>query len=427
MLGRSRSVDVHRPPGGPLKSVTNLSGAEQMLKNAIRIALGLAALGLAAGPAQAADVEVKTKGGFEVKAGDFSAKLGGRIMLDYVLPSEDVALLGSNLFFRRARIELEGKMFKTWEYKAEYDFAENSVAAKDLYIAYTGFEGSEILIGQYKQFFSLEELTSSKGIAFMERSLPNAFVRAHSAGLGYRTWGDNYSLMASVYGQEAGVANTGNEDEDIGYVGRLVFAPIKSDDSLLHIGLAYASESVTGAGGGPGTIRHRQRPEARPSNGGVRLVDTGNITSDGQTKLGLEFAWMSGGLSVQGEYISVDVDAPAVGDPTFSGYYAQVSWFPTGEVRPYSMKNGSFSMIKPLNLDGAWELRARLSSIDLEDGTVLGGVEDNIGVGVTFYPNSNMRFMLEYITADVDDRATVGGPVTTDSPSFIQARAQISW
>lgn len=362
------------------------------------------------------ETEVKTKGGIEVKSGDFSMKIGGRIMLDYVSPSEDQTELGSNLFFRRARLEFEGRMFKDWEYKAEYDFAENTVAAKDLYVTYTGFEGSEILVGQFKQFFSLEELSSSKGIAFMERSLPNAFVTAHRAGVGFRTFGEKYSLMASAYGQEAGTANNQNEDEDTGFVVRGVFAPIKSADSLLHLGIAYASEASDASG----TVRYRQRPEARPSNGNVRLVDTGNIPSDEQQRLGVELAWMKGGISVQGEYITVDVDAPTAGDPTFSGYYVQASWFPGGEVRPYKMSTGAFSQIKPLK-DGAWELRARVSSIDLDDAGITGGVEDNMGVGVTWYPNANVRVMLEYIATDVEK----GG--TTESPSFLQARFQVSW
>jgi phosphate-selective porin OprO/OprP len=388
-----------------------------MLKHTIRTLLGLTALSLASGTALAADAETKTKGGFEIKSGDFSFKLGGRIMLDYSLPSEDVAPMGSNLFFRRARIELEGKMFKDWEYKAEYDLAENAVAAKDLYIAYTGWDNRELLIGQFKQFFSLEELSSSKGITFMERSLPNAFVTSHRAGIGYKAYGDNHLFAVSAFGKEAGSANTGNEDEPIGYALRLVFAPVKSDDSLLHIGLGYQMDDTADAG----TVRLRARPEARVSNGNIRLVDTGNLASDSQSKMGVELAWMTGGFSVQGEYISMDVDMNAAADRSFDGYYVQASWFPGGEVRPYKMSSGSFSQIKPLNVEGAWELRARMSSINLDDGPVTGGKEDNLGLGVTFYPNANMRFMLEYVAADVTDGAI------NDKPSFIQARAQMSW
>lgn len=384
---------------------------------------GAIALALASGTAFGA-AEVKTKGGFEIKDGDFSFKLGGRLMLDYVLPQEDVTPMGSNLFARRARLELEGKMFGAWEYKAEYDFAENAVAAKDLFVTYTGFEGSEILIGQYKQPFSLEELSSSKGIAFMERSLiDQAWGTAHRVGVGYRRFGDDYSLTASAYGKEMGVTNvndpvTGDpSDEPISFGGRFVFAPIKSDDRLLHLGLAVALESTDDAD----VVRLRARPEARPSNGNQRFVDTGNIASESQQKLGLEVAYMSGGFSVQGEYQTVAVDAMTGPDPSFSGYYVEARWFPGGEVRPYKMSSATFSQVKPLSIEGAWELRARLSSIDLDDGPVAGGTQDDLALGVTFYPNANVRWMLEYVTADI------GGGAAEESPSFVQGRFQISW
>lgn len=393
----------------------------------------LCALGLAAAPAYAAP-EPKTKGGFEIKDGDFSFKLGGRIMVDYSLPSEDVTPMGSNLFFRRARLELSGTMFKDWKYSAEFDMAENAVVAKDLFVTYTGFENQEILIGQFKQPWSLEELSSSKQLAFLERSLMNsAWTTAHRTGLGWRHYGDNHSLTVAAYGKEAGVANTGNEDEPISYGARFVWAPMKSDDGLLHIGLAIAEEEVeTGAG-----VRLRARPEARVSNGNVRLIDTGNIAdATGQSKLGVELAWMAGGLSVQGEYQIVSVDSVVEQDPEFSGYYVEARWFLGGEVRPYAMNTGAFSGIKPLSIEGAWELRARLSQVDLEDGCVAAvvalpcvgtnaeaGTEDNISVGVTYYPNANIRWMLEYVAADVESL----DPAQDESPNFIQTRFQLSW
>jgi phosphate-selective porin OprO/OprP len=398
------------------------------------IIAGAIALALGAAPAAYAAPEVKTKGGFEIKDGDFSFKLGGRVMLDYSLPSEDVTAMGSNLFVRRARIEFSGTMFEHWQYSAEYDLAENAVATKDLFTTYTGWEGQDVLIGQFKQPWSLEELSSSKQTAFLERSLmSSAWSTAHRVGLGWRHHGEQHSFTAAAYGKEIGQTQTANEDEPISYGFRFAWAPLRSEDSLLHFGVAYAAEDVeTGAG-----IRLRARPEARVSNGNVRLVDTGNIAdATGQTKTGFEAAWMKGGFSVQGEYQIVQVDSVAEGDPQFSGYYVEARWFPGGEVRPYSMRTGAFSGIKPLSIEGAWEFRARLSNIDLEDGCVSAvvaapcvganaeaGTEDNLGVGVTYYPNANVRWMLEYIQADVSS----ANPAQEEQPSFVQARFQIAW
>ena len=390
------------------------------------VAAALLALGLAAAPAYAAP-EVKTKGGFEIKDGDFSFKLGGRIMLDFVEPGVDVTAMGQNLFFRRARLELSGKVSKEWAYSAEFDFAENAVVAKDLFVTYSGFENQEVLIGQFKAPWSLEELSSSKQLAFLERSLMNsAWSTAHRTGLGWRHYGESHSLTVAAYGKEAGVANSANQDEPLNFGARFVWAPMRSAEGLLHIGIALAEEEIEGGG-----VQLRARPEARPSNGNVRLVDTSNIAdATGLSKTGLEVAWMSGGLSVQGEYQIVSVDSVAEGDPEFSGYYLEARWFPAGEVRPYKMSTAAFSGISPLNIEGAWEYRIRLSSVDLEDGLVSAasgnaqaGTEDNISVGVTYYPNANVRWMFEYIQADVSS----ANPAEDESPSFFQGRFQLSW
>ena len=156
---------------------------------------------------------------------------------------------------------------------------------------------------------------------------------------------------------------------------------------------------------------------------------------------------MQGGFSVQGEYQTVKVDSVLERDPQFSGYYIEARWFPGGEVRPYKMSTGAFSMIKPLSIEGAWEFKARLSSLDLTDTCVSpvaiglqpascqaganpaspvnaqAGKEDNISVGVTFYPNANIRWMLEYIKADVSSL----NAAESESPSFLQGRFQIAF
>ena len=74
-------------------------------------------------------------------------------------------------------------------------------------------------------------------------------------------------------------------------------------------------------------------------------------------------AWVQGPFSLQGEYMHADYDAPAVGDPSFSGYYAYGSYFITGESRAYKQSSGAFDKVKPKKNFGLGEKRVSFRQI----------------------------------------------------------------
>ena len=88
--------------------------------------------------------------------------------------------------------------------------------------------------------------------------------------------------------------------------------------------------------------------------------------------------------------------AAGVSDPGFNGYYGFISWFPGGDIRPY--KDGIFGRVMAQN---AWEFAIRYSYIDLDDGVFNGGKETNTTLGVNYYVNPQLRFMANYMHADV--------------------------
>ena len=120
------------------------------------------------------DVEVSTSGGrLRFKSGEASFEVGGRIMVDTaVFDGNDDLHNGSEL--RRARLFMSGHVYDNWKFKLQTDFAGNEVTLKDAYIRYTGLEYADITVGNFKEPFSLNELTSSKYITFMERSFAAA-------------------------------------------------------------------------------------------------------------------------------------------------------------------------------------------------------------------------------------------------------------
>jgi phosphate-selective porin OprO/OprP len=140
-----------------------------------------------------------------------------------------------------------------------------------------------------------------------------------------------------------------------------------------------------------------------------------------------------GPLSLQGECFYSAVDSNTAGDPNFSGYYALISYFLTGEYRPYNAKMGSFGRLKPKNdydlsngSYGAWELAARYSSIDLNDAGIQGGEVADFTLGINWYLNPNSRVTLNWVHAEIEDR-TQGVTIGDGSADIVQSRFQVDF
>lgn len=372
-------------------------------------------------------VNVSTKGGHLTVAsedGNFKFQVGGRVMIDAAWYNDDKNELGNGTEIRRARLFMKGTLWRYWDFKNQLDFAENKSTIKDAYLSYTAFKPTRIIIGNFKEPFSLEELTSSKYTTFMERALPNVFAPGRNIGFGFSTYGDNWTLAGGVYGE--GIDDKGTKDEGWGTTGRVTFAPHHADAQVVHLGAAISYRTPDS----DGTLKFEQRPESHIA--GEKLVDTGTMTAiDGYIHYGLEAALVFGPFSLQGEYIATDVSRDG-GEPdvSFDGWYTQASWFLTGESRTYKPGKGVFDRVKPKRVAdkegiGAWELGVRFSSLDLTDETVTGGEEDNLTVGLNWHATPNIRFMANYTQVLNLDRP--GDKHHGDEPGLFQMRGQIDW
>lgn len=359
-------------------------------------------------------------------------KVGGRIQVDGALYNNDgrataQSRMGSGAEFRRARIYVKGEI-GDFHYKAQYDFAGNKTAIKDLYIKYTGLPVA-IQVGNFKEPFSLEELTSSKYITFMERALPNAFAPSRNIGIALSGHGDMFSIAGGVF-TNGPSGTTKNVNSKLDLTGRLTLAPLHEEDEVIHLGAAinYNKADTTY------TVRFRERPESHITH--LRLVDTGGIANVKNTvRYGLEAAAVWGPFSIQGEYMrtSVNLRTPGVTGPNFSGFYAFASYFLTGESRPYSVKKGAFGRVHPKQNFrpgedgwGAWEIAARISQIDLEDAGYNGGKESNISLGLNWYPHPHLRWMFNWVHVKAD-RSPLAPTLNNFGPDVFQMRAQIDF
>jgi phosphate-selective porin OprO/OprP len=365
------------------------------------------------------DLKVKWKGAPELSSADgkFKFKVRGRIMTDYNGIDQDEPITGegdiSAVELRRARLGVEGVVYYDWKYKFEIDFAGDEVAIKDAYLAYNwgnwAFNGvelemSEIRVGNQYVYTSLEQITSSRFITFMERAaFTDAFLPSvegdRQIGVAILAGDEHWSFQTGYYGASAGEGNDmpGQEEFDSDKTAvsvRGTVAPINREVNGVHQVLHFG-----------GSFRHRDAGTLNDCGEAVcddlnalfqyrskgadlhladRFVDTPQIFSADDMFI-LEAAFVWGPFSMQGEYAELEADIPGniqfLGfnadprvSPTYKGWYVDASWYLTGETRNYEAAEGIFGRTKvkrPVYGGsggwGAWQIAGRYDVIDLSD------------------------------------------------------------
>jgi phosphate-selective porin OprO/OprP len=353
---------------------------------------------------------------FETADKDFKFRLGGRIHADASYSSGDDYLdsegdhveANDGTEIRRARMEFLGTFFKDWEFKSQVDFADNSVAVKDMFVQYNGLESLyvplSITVGQQKQNFSRELQESSNDLMFMERSLMdvlNAPTVDRAIGLNIASMNKNWTGQLGIYGDTVTPNKEHNlADEGWAINSRWTYAPINEKTKVIHLGVA-GNYRVPDAKDQVNDKDLRFSYETSHMSN-LNLIDTRVVEDIDNIKMvGLEANALYGPFTIGGEYTKMWLDRKdGSGDLEFDGWYGETSWTLTGESRKY--KHGKFYKVepkKPFSLAnggwGAWELAARYAEADLTDYTN-GGQMSNITVALNWYVNSNIRFMADY-------------------------------
>lgn len=345
--------------------------------------------------------------GFNIASsdGEYAIKIGTRLHAEASthqgdLPQGIDPTNGTEL--RRARIETKGKFAKRWSWAAEVDFADNRTSIKDFWLGYTTEDGTKFYFGHQKQPFNLGLEMSSNDLPFIERPVDNFLVSPFvDRAIGFRAEksGDNWFAAGGIFGESVSPnANVG--DEGWGVAGRFVFTPIRESDQVLHLGVRAAMRAPNN---GSDAVRIRDETTHLSS---LRIVDTGTIADVDSTNLyGFEAGYAVGPFSVVGEYSMVSNDVNGGGNLDFDGWNVYGTYSLTGESRAagYKMSSGEFKRLIPARefnpaegTWGAWELALRFASINLNDGAFVGGDESVLTSGLNWYPNTNMRFMLEW-------------------------------
>lgn len=355
----------------------------------------------------------------------------GRVQVDYAHYDADKQQLGDGTAIRRARLGAQGTVFRVWDYKVEYEFSDSKAnpaasGIRDAYISYTGFKPVLLTVGNFKEPFSFEQVSSDSALTFLERSLIDVFAPSRHIGAAVQTSGANWSVAGGLFGErpQDDVASEGDEGHDI--TGRATWAPFWDNGRVLHVGAALRRHDPNDS---TNALRFASRPETNITD--AQLVDTGVLTgTDHIDSYGLEAAGEWGPWSLQSEYIGTKVNRKSTSDVDLNGWYVLTSWFITGESRPYKVSEGVFDRVTPLGIVGqggigAWELALRLSNLDLNDGALVGGEQRNLTVGLNWHLTPSVKLQANYIKVLDVDRP--GRPTDGDEPSAYTVRAQVDF
>lgn len=378
------------------------------------------------------DVEVSLKDGrpvFKTADGNFTFGITGRAHLDVGAYDQDSASeanfggLRGNANFRRLRVGLNGTFAKDFGYNIEFNFGDSGTESNariyEALLTYKGIDGVNLVVGATKPKMTLDDSTSSNDITFIERATAVNLAITPAAGEARMTAGGTFNtdnfFGGAYYTMGSASAGGGLDDYDSSnVVGRLAYATSPKEGLNVHIGASGSHSFNVPAD----TIRFRDRPELRVDP--LRYIDTGNIGGiDTISVYGPELAVNYGPFRAQGEYYRYDIDGIGGGSADFDAWYLQASWVITGEAYRYDIKKAAYSGVKPSNPfgfgkggTGAWEIAARYSEADLNDTSagIAGGQQDIITVGLNWYVNNNLRFMLNYLNVDVKNRGGVLNP-----------------
>lgn len=357
-----------------------------------------------------------------------SVTVGGRIQLDAGSVNEDNFDHNSGTEIRRARLFAKGDLHEDWGYKLQYDFATTGDNINGIQDAYLDYKPLKIRIGHAKEPFSLQNMTSSKYVTFIERGLPHVFAEGRNIGIQTSRNGDNWMIAGGIFGDGRDGGSGGENNEGWGAAARATIAPINSDGEILHLGTSLSYRNV----GGDHTLRFRERPEAHITD--TRIVDTRqqltpttfrDIDANNIIRGVLEAAYINGPFHVQGEYYLTEIDRQLSGmqDLSFDGYYVETGLFLTDDTLNYKASKGSYSKITPTGDNGAWQIAARFSSLDLTDEDINGGEAESFTLGLNWFAAPNIRFSANYISIlDVD-----GGPTAGDEPDAFTFRTQVEF
>lgn len=338
--------------------------------------------------------------------------------------------------FRRARLSANGDLWQNMKYFFQMDFAFfgrptfTDVWAEMNALPLLG----NVRVGQWKQPFSLEVVSSFRYTMFMERSvLFQAFTPFRHIGAGFYNHSREFDSTIAMSVFRTGQDQFGDSISRVGGVGMagrgthlFYYDEPSGGRYFLHTGLGYYLNSppdhivqfrtipeIFIGQNAPGVVGTSRQAVPGALDGTPFFVDTGPLRANLVNTFGTELLWVNGPLTVQSEAMAAVVDQINHPTSTLWGFYVESGYMLTGEHRPYDRTFAMIDRIIPFESFfrtrskgevcrgwGAWELCWRVSHIDLNNNNIRGGRMTDLSLGVNWYLNPYSKCVFNYINSN---------------------------
>jgi len=366
--------------------------------------------------------------GFKLDSQDknFKLKFGGRIMWDHAYLDQNEELTESfgelispnGTEFRRVRFFMSGVLYKNFEFKLNVDFAGGITTLKDAYIGIKNLPiVGTVRVGHVKEPLRFDALTSSKYIVFLERGIPADIANERNNGILLMNdfFDDKLSVQAGLFRNADANGNDKLAGKAVALTYRITTLAINDveNEKLLHFGASHSYRK-------PDRLEYivSVRPKSHLSK---KYISTGNIPDVETVNIfNVEAVYSKGPFTFQAEYLTdfVHQNTEDISQTyNFENYYVQLSYFLTGEHRPYKSSYDTFGRVKPKKnfMDGtkgagAFEVALRYGYTNLNSKDIYGGTQGDITVGANWYLNPVSRIMFNYVYTNID-KPDVGGGI----------------
>lgn len=384
---------------------------------------------------------------------DFSLRIRGLIQAHSRFFHDDAATPTVNpvdsFDIRRARILLQGKLYKNFDYFLQTEFAGASASLLDAYVGYQLIPEFSVRAGRFLVPFGIEHFNSAGNLTFVERSLADNLVPDRDNGVEF--YGNIGSeLLEYEVGVGNGVRDGGgdrtNSDnaDDKEFFGRVFAAPFAETSIEPLRNLRFGVAGTSGDQFSNAALNQGYKTAGRQTF----FSYNSDVVADGNRyRISPQLFYTWGPIGLLSEYVlsSQEVKNAANQKARLDNNAWQVaaSYVLTGEELKYrsgypAWQNGIG--LKPAkDFDpfkgkwGAWQVAARYNQLNEDNGAFNGFANINSSarrassweVGLNWYLNSNVSATLDYAQTHFNGGAAGGS--NRDTENVVQSRVQVAF